>query len=540
MKRTMLIALALLIMLGLVGVGLSLARPQWMPPWARIGPWDREAKEDQGHDHGDQASADAGLYCKEHGVPEKFCTLCHEELIKTLMLCKEHGNIPEDICTKCHPEVEKKYKIEMCPKGHGLPASFCVECGNTSTTSAILPDDGWCATHGKPELQCPECAKSPRKIGPLAAGELPESCRQPLPIVKLATPKLVRQVGIQTALVTEETHAHRLTSNAETAYDANHYAEISPRVTGFLAEILVDLGQKVSRGDVLAVVDSAEVSAAKSQLLSARSAVRLAEVTAERTKSLTQSGAVPARAELEVMTTLNLAQSSAMDAEQKLRNLGFDNDQLAAIVANKDTRNLLDVVAPIDGVVVLRHAVKGEAVQATSQLFAVADTSRMWLWIDVFERDIALVAPGQPVSFTISGADPNGQGHAFLGEITWVGTEVSDKTRTSRIRAELANPSGRLRANQFGEAEIQIGAEHKATVVPKAAVQRKDGTDLVFLPMTEPGQYRAQRIVTKPTDRSDVVEVAWGLKPGERVVTKGAFMLKTEIMRGAIGAGCCE
>lgn len=71
---------------------------------------------------------DAGLYCKEHGVPEKFCTLCHEELKKSLLLCKEHGDIPEDICTLCHPEVEAKHKIEMCPNGHKLPKHFCMEC----------------------------------------------------------------------------------------------------------------------------------------------------------------------------------------------------------------------------------------------------------------------------------------------------------------------------------------------------------------------------------------------------------------------------
>lgn len=74
------------------------------------------------------ASADAGSYCKEHGVPEKFCTLCHEELKTTLLLCKEHGGIPEDICTLCHPEVEEKHNIEMCPEGHKLPKHFCAEC----------------------------------------------------------------------------------------------------------------------------------------------------------------------------------------------------------------------------------------------------------------------------------------------------------------------------------------------------------------------------------------------------------------------------
>jgi len=74
------------------------------------------------------AAADTGLYCKEHGVPEKFCTLCHEELKSKLQLCKEHGNIPEDICTLCHPEVEAKNQIEMCPNGHKLPKHFCFKC----------------------------------------------------------------------------------------------------------------------------------------------------------------------------------------------------------------------------------------------------------------------------------------------------------------------------------------------------------------------------------------------------------------------------
>jgi cobalt-zinc-cadmium efflux system membrane fusion protein len=75
---------------------------------------------------------DYGLYCREHGVPEKFCTLCHPELSERLLLCPEHGNIPEDICTLCHPEVEPKYDLVMCPQGHGLPEHFCVECGKAS------------------------------------------------------------------------------------------------------------------------------------------------------------------------------------------------------------------------------------------------------------------------------------------------------------------------------------------------------------------------------------------------------------------------
>ncbi len=529
MKRFIAMGTAVVAAAVIIGAAVAVSRPNWLPAGVRA-----RLPFAQPGGAAEMAPEDSGLYCKEHGVPEKFCTLCHEELNKTLQICTEHGNIAEDICTQCHPEVAKKYNIEMCPKGHGLPKEFCFKCGKVTSASAALPDDGWCATHGKPEALCAECIKDPKTHGAVPGGV--KVCRQPLPTVKLASAKLAGQVGIQTAAVTEETHSHKLAANAETAYDANRYADITPRVTGFLREVRADLGKAVKLGEVLAIVDSAEVSGAKAQYITAQAAVGLAQVTYERTKSLAQSGSVAAKSELEALTALNQAKASSLDAEQKLRNFGFDEAQLARIIKDNDTKSFLNVVAPLDGVVVVRHAVKGEPVQATTQLFAVTDTSKMWLWIDIYESDITSVKPGQKVTFVVSGNDSP----AFSGTVNWVGTEVSQQTRTTRIRAELANPEGRLRANQFGQAEIQVGDEHKAVIVPKAAVQRKDGVDLVFLPQEEGGVYRPQRVMAKPTDRGDVLEVAWGLKPGQRVVTKGAFLLKTEIMKGAIGAGCCE
>ena len=539
MKRKLSLSFVTLLVLVAAGFTVAVARPRWVPSWARINleklpAWAR---------FGEKARAapgeDAGLYCKEHGVPEKFCTLCHGELKDKLMLCKEHGNIPEDICTLCHPEVEKKYNLVTC-KEHGLPESFCFKCGKGPSASLNLPDDGWCAAHGKPEALCQECAELQAKGQPLPVTKTGTAkvCREPLPIVRLASARLARQVGIQTTEVTEEEHAHRLIANAETAYDANRYADITPRVSGFIREVRVDLGRAVKQGDILCVIDSAEVSSAKTQYLSAQAASKLAQATADRTQALTRSGAVAGKAELEVMTALNQAQASVMDSEQKLRNLGFGDNELTGILKTKDTRNLLSVVAPINGTVVLRHAVKGEAVRPTAQLFAVADTSKMWLWVDVYESDIQKVKPSQSVSFTVSGTSPEDI-LATVGEVTWIGAEVNEQTRTARIRAELANPNGRLRANQFGEATIQIGPPHKAVVVPKESVQRKDKVDVVFIPEGE-GAYRPQRVTTKPTDRSEVLEVTWGLKPGQRVVSKGAFLLKTEIMKGAIGAGCCD
>ncbi|GIW86319.1 MAG: hypothetical protein KatS3mg108_0643 [Isosphaeraceae bacterium] len=472
--------------LAAVGVALAFVRPDLLPAWARP----RAAS----------VTSEPPLQCKEHGVPEKFCTLCHKELKSSLTLCKEHGNIPEDICTLCHPELKEKYDITMCPKGHGLPRDFCFKCGTNPSASA-------------------------------APGEVPD--------VKLASAEIAKDIGIETAPATKEKRAPTLRANAETAYDARRYAEIRPRVSGFLSEVKADLGDAVRKGEVLAVVDSAEVGAAKARYLSARAAVELAQATYDRTKSLAATGAVAARQELETQTALAEAQANLREATQRLKNLRFDDATLVRLAKMQDTSSLLVITAPIGGTVVALEAVAGEAVEPTTQIYALADTRSMWLWIDVYESDIDAVKAGQAVTFTVSGANPAVKATAFAGKVTWVGTEVDPMTRTTRVRAELANPDGRLRAHQFGRAEVQLGVEHEAVVVPREAVQRRYQDHLVFVALAD-GVYHPQRVRVRPAVRGDLIEVASGLQPGQRVVTTGAFLLKTETMKDALGAGCTD
>jgi membrane fusion protein, heavy metal efflux system len=470
--------------------------------------------------------ADYGLFCKEHGVPEKFCTLCHPELKEKLLLCPEHGSIPEDICTKCHPENAAKYDITPCE--HGLPAHFCPKChpenfkeGGTASAGPNLINDGWCAEFGEkgPDGKVKYCTF--------------------LPMVRLASGELPGDIGLKTASVIEEEYARELTANAETAYDANRYAEIVPRVRGYVREARVDLGKAVKAGETLAVVDSSEVSTGKTQYLSADAAFKLANDTNRRVHSLLASNAIAVKEEIATRTAFNQAKASVLDAEQRLRNFRFDTAALEDVLKTGDTRPILEIPSPIDGTVILRHAVLGEAVEPTANLFTVADTSKLWLWIDVYERDIAQVREGQTVAFSVSGVSSSNEGAIHTGRITWVGAEVDEKTRTTKVRAEIPNPGGTLRAHQYGKARIRIEEPHKALTVAKAAIQRYENTDLVFL--TEKGSsYRPQRIKSRPIDRRDSVEVTWGLKPGQEVVTDGSFLLKTEIMKGSIGAGCCD
>ena len=510
MKRIVQGSLVVLGVVAVAGGTVSALRPDLITAWARLTP-------------AVDSATDFGPYCKEHGVPERFCTLCHPELRDKLLLCREHGNIPEDICTLCHKEAQRKYNIKMCPNGHGLPKHFCNKCGNGPSAAAEnLIDDGYCAVTGDPS-------------GPDGK---PKFCKL-LPLVRLASADLGQDIGLQTATATEIEHTHELIANAETAYDANRYAEIFPRVAGFLREARVDLGHNLKAGAVIAVMDSSEVSTTKTQYLTAHATLELDDDSYRRTKNLADEQILGSKPLVAARIAMHQAQTNLLNAEQKLRNFRFDDDALALIVRTNDTKSLLDITTPIEGTVIFRHAVIGEAEEPTTKLYTVADISKMWLWIDIYEKDIAQVRAGQPVKFTVSGTNAASEEAIFSGQLTWVGTEVDHTTRTTKVRAELPNPEGKLRANQFGRATIQIGNPHKAVTVAKSAVQRYENADLVF--MAQQGNvYRPQRIKTKPSGRADALEVIWGLKPGQKVVTTGAFLLKTEIMKGSIGAGCCD
>ncbi len=122
MKRILIGVGPALIAVTVIGLVLAVLRPDLVPALTRP--------------QGVASSSETVLQCKEHGVPERFCTLCHKELKASLMLCKEHGEIPEEICTLCHPELRKNYGIEMCPKGHGLPKHFCSKCEHTHSASS--------------------------------------------------------------------------------------------------------------------------------------------------------------------------------------------------------------------------------------------------------------------------------------------------------------------------------------------------------------------------------------------------------------------
>ncbi len=190
---------------------------------------------------------------------------------------------------------------------------------------------------------------------------------------------------------------------------------------------------------------------------------------------------------------------------------------------------------PMAGEVVRRPAVLGTLASPDQALAMIVDTSRMWALCDVRASDASALTVGAHARVEVGG-------HTLDGDVTWVAPELDERTRTVTARIELANPDRRLRAAQYGRARIHADASSEGVRVPRAAVQRVGGHEVVFVRVSE-GEYHP-RVVTRSAsegaEADGLVHVVGRVEVGDAVVTTGAVLLRTEVLPGSIGAGCCE
>lgn len=469
------------------------------------------------------APVPAGATLCEHTLAPERCPFCTPGRVQDLGTCSEHG-VPEALCSRCDASLIPAFKAagDWCG-GHSVPESQCVICDPSRAPKAS------------------GAAAAPRAIELVIRDDLPRSARPPSTQcstetlrIQFLSAQIARDTGLEYAKISEREVPATLTCTAEVEYDQNRYAHVSARAAGVLNSVLGDLGQRVREGERLAILTSSELGAAKAELLRTKSLEDLWVKNFAREQFLAEKQVSTERELLQVQTELAKSRVAFAGAAQRLRNLGLSNAEIAAVCSAQDTSAALEVVAPFGGIVVARDAVVGEVVGTEKPLFGVADTSSMWAMLDLQSADVRRVRSGQPVLLSITGLP----GEVFPGKVTWVSAEVDRRTRTVRARAVVKNTSGVLRAGMFGEAQVQLHAPRPRVLAPKAAIQWEGCCNVVFVRKSdllfEPRKVR----LGNEAGLSRVVES--GLKAGEVVVTTGSFLLKTEILKGSIGAGCCE
>ena len=221
------------------------------------------------------------------------------------------------------------------------------------------------------------------------------------------------------------------------------------------------------------------------------------------------------------------SEQAALDAaRQRLESLGFRAADISKMGVAAGGR--VAIRAPIDGVVITREVTLGQAVQAATDAFRVANLQHLWVNLDVYEKDLEAVHVEQPVEVRTESLP----GRVFTGRIAYVEPHVDDKTRSARVRIEMENPNGALRPGQFVSARLSGDpkrANEPVLAVPRRAVLSVEGKHLVFLQRA--ADAFEQRGVELGVSGGELVEIIKGLAEGDPVVVDGAFLLKSELLR---------
>ncbi len=224
---------------------------------------------------------------------------------------------------------------------------------------------------------------------------------------------------------------------------------------------------------------------------------------------------------------------------ERLRLLGLPESVAEHLSPDETTANLLPVKAPMDGIIVARQVVAGEVVDASRVLFQLADTSRMWLTLNVSVEDAGKLALGQPVRFR-----PDGSRDEVSGKLVWISTTADQQTRMVTVRAELPNPKGQLRNETFGAGKIVLREEQEAIAVPNEAIHWEGCCHVVFVrdkgyfDKPESPKVFHVRTVRLGARSEKSTEIIAGVLPGEVVATKGSDVLRAELLKNNLGEGC--
>ncbi|MBP7147226.1 MAG: efflux RND transporter periplasmic adaptor subunit [Acidobacteria bacterium] len=350
------------------------------------------------------------------------------------------------------------------------------------------------------------------------------------------TPEQLVNANLQVVPVRREQPRRTLALTGSIAYDERHTARVAPRIAGRVLRLEVDLGAAVSRGSLLAVLDSPELGEAQAEYLARLAEHRVAHRALERARGLVEQKAISQGEFLEREGMARRAEAALGFAENRLHLLDMSDAEIGRLGAFAEeglpphgtVSPELRLRSPIAGTVTAVETSPGQAVERLQTLFVVSDLSRVWAWLDAFEKDLAWVQPGAVVEVEVEALP----GVALRGEVDFIGS-IEAQTRAARVRARIADPRQRLRPGMFVRARVDVPEQAPAVLlVPLEAVQEIEGRNVVFR-QAQAGVFEAVPVgLGRRFDRD--VAIASGLAEGDPVVATGAFTLKAEALKGEL------
>jgi len=236
-----------------------------------------------------------------------------------------------------------------------------------------------------------------------------------------------------------------------------------------------------------------------------------------------------------------LADAKLNAAEQRLHLFGMDDEAIKAVPQMKDNGRFaqLEVKAPRSGVITTQNVTEGKFVESSQSLYTIADTSNVWVWCDLYERDLGplheRLAKGEKPQATVK---VTAFADILPGEVDLLDSAVNETTRTVKARVQVKNEQGKLRPGMFAAVDIPLTEGKKVALVPRQAVLSDEGQTFAFVHWKDDLWLR--RDVKVGRHQGEVAEIVSGLSVGEKVVSSGGFLFKSDVLRAKMGAGCAD
>lgn len=366
-----------------------------------------------------------------------------------------------------------------------------------------------------------------------------QECRYELGVVKIQPS--VTDALTKTETVQEGALAGVLRLTGEVQFDETGMVDVVSICPGRIVSISARLGQRIKQGDVLAIVHSSEFGEAKATYLEAKATLELARIAHDREKRLV-ARQVSSNADLEAAEReWKLAEAKLAAAEQRLYLFGLNHESVQAIDHSRGNSGFaqLEVRAPRSGMIVAQNVAEGRHVDTMHSLYAIAEPTSLWVWCDLYERDLAVLhkvmARGNKPAATVKVA---AFAETFAGTLDLLGSSLNEGSRTVKVRISVKDEQGKLKPGMFATVDVALPDGGKAVLVPRGAILNDEDRKFVFVHWKDDLWLR--RDVKTGRTESDYVEVLDGLEPGSRVVTRGGFMFKSDVLRAKMGAGCSD
>lgn len=413
--------------------------------------------------------------------------------------------------TAAHQGCQDTHKDEICPE-HGVPESACSLCNpaiKNNSYEELLKKQ---CEHNISIIKC-------------------DGCRHEVGAVKVDRTIIGEIITIKNVGLSDMDLTHKATG--EVGANRDRFVIVSPRVSGVIKELFVDWGDHVKKGQKLAVLDSIELGEVRASYRKAMAMARIAKKNYSREKTLYKQKISSTKHFLVAENAYEQTQIELKALKEKLILMGQQESDIQDIAEDK-VSSLFILSAPFDGVVIEKNVAIGELKDAFAPIVTISDLTNLWIWFDIYEKDIPIVKTGNKVMISVA-AYPDEQ---FEGLVTYIGATVDEKTRTVKVRAEIDNRHEKLKPGMFARVLLLQQSEtmNSSPTVPVETVQTEGQKHFVFIPLDE--GYFLRRDVILGAQVDGYVRVMSGLNENDRVVVKGGFLLKSEIMKEKFGKGC--